>query len=81
MHPQGFRDWICIYTADTIGIMPNQPATPNRALRIDDETWAELGDAAKAAGADRSAVLRDLARWWLRIPGARMPPRPERPAS
>jgi hypothetical protein len=49
----------------------------DRAVRIDDETWAALGDAADAAGTDRSAVLRELARWWLRHPGARMPPRPE----
>jgi hypothetical protein len=48
-------------------------------VRIDDETWEELGAAAAAAGTDRSAVLRDLARWWLRRPGARMPPRPEKP--
>lgn len=59
--------------------MPNQPATPGRAVRIDDETWAALGAAADAAGTDRSAVLRQLAQWWLRFPGARMPARPERP--
>ena len=56
--------------------MPNQPATPNRAVRIDDETWADLGTAAEAAGTDRSAILRQLAQWWLRRPGVRMPPRP-----
>jgi len=56
--------------------MPNKPATPNRAVRIDDETWHALGDAAAAAGADRSAILRQLAQWWLRRPGAKMPPRP-----
>ncbi len=60
--------------------MPNQPATPNRAVRIDDETWADLGAAAEAAGTDRSTVLRELAQWWLRRPGAKMPPRPDRPA-
>lgn len=56
--------------------MPNQPATPNRAVRIDNETWEALGAAAQAEGTDRSAILRELARWWLRRPGAKMPPRP-----
>ena len=65
-----------MYTAATIKGMPNKPATPHRAVRIDDETWEELGGAAAAAGTDRSAVLRELARWWLRRPGAKMPPRP-----
>jgi hypothetical protein len=56
--------------------MPNQPATPNRAVRIDDETWTELGAAAEAIGEDRSSVLRQLAQWWLRRPGAKLPERP-----
>lgn len=56
--------------------MPNKPATPNRAVRIDDETWTALGEATEAAGTDRSAVLRELARWWLRRPGAKLPARP-----
>jgi hypothetical protein len=58
--------------------MPNQPATPNRAVRIDDETWADLGTAAEESGTDRSAILRQLAQWWLRRPGAKVPDRPER---
>jgi hypothetical protein len=58
--------------------MPNKPATPSRAVRIDDETWGQLGDAAAAADTDRSAILRQLAQWWLRRPGAKLPPRPER---
>jgi hypothetical protein len=56
--------------------MPNQPATPQRAVRVDDETWEQLGDAAVTAGTDRSAILRQLAQWWLRRPGAKMPERP-----
>jgi hypothetical protein len=57
--------------------MPNQPATPQRAVRIDDETWEDLGAAAASAGTDRSAILRQLAHWWLRRPGAKMPQRPK----
>jgi hypothetical protein len=66
-----------ICTSAMIGSMPNKPATPNRAVRIDDETWAALGTAAEAAGTDRSAILRGLAQWWLRAPGARVPARPD----
>jgi hypothetical protein len=76
MHPQAGCGWIRIYTRCYDQGMPNQPATPNRAVRIDDETWAELGAAADAAGIDRSTVLRELARWWLRRPGAKLPSRP-----
>jgi hypothetical protein len=57
--------------------VPNKPATPNRAVRIDDETWEQLGDAATTADTDRSAILRQLVQWWLRRPGAKMPPRPK----
>ena len=56
--------------------MPNQPKTPNRIIRVPDTDWAELGEAAAAMGTDRSAVLRQLAAWWMRKPGAKMPPRP-----
>lgn len=34
--------------------------TTLRNVRIDDERWAALGDAAAAEGRDRSAVIRDL---------------------
>jgi hypothetical protein len=60
--------------------MPNKPATPSRAVRIDNETWDELGVAAAAEGTDRSAILRQLAQWWVRRPGAKLPERPQRRA-
>lgn len=34
--------------------------TTLRNVRIDDERWEALGDAAEAEGRDRSAVIRDL---------------------
>lgn len=42
------------------------------------DEWDELLLAAEAEGMDRSTLLRDLSRWWLRKPGAKMPPRPGR---
>lgn len=46
--------------------MPNAPKTPNRVIRLDDATWAELGQLAGQLGTDRSAVIRQLVRGWVR---------------
>jgi predicted transcriptional regulator len=57
--------------------VPNVPKTPHRQVRIDDDTWDELGDVARARGTDRSALIRDLIAWFLRRPNARPPKRAE----
>ncbi|MEV4389103.1 hypothetical protein AB0J68_25890 [Micromonospora sp. NPDC049580] len=44
---------------------------------MDEDLWAKLGEAAAAAGSDRSAILRELTRWYVGEPGAQLP----RPAS
>lgn len=54
--------------------MPNAPKTKHRSVRIDDPDWADL--ATQAPGGDRSAVIKDLVRWYLRRPGASLPERP-----
>lgn len=47
-------------------VSPNQPKTPVRTLRADDETWAKVTHAARAETAKRgervtaSDVIRDL---------------------
>lgn len=56
--------------------MPNAPKTKHRSVRIDDDDWKDL--AAQAPGGDRSAVIKDLVRWYLKRPDADLP---ERPAS
>lgn len=49
--------------------------TPNRVIRLGDE-WDEL---AKAAGKHkRASVIKQLVRWYLRYPGAKLPERPPR---
>ena len=45
---------------------------PNATLRLDPELWRTFG----AAATDRSAVLREFIRWYVREPGAKMPRRP-----
>lgn len=54
--------------------------SPNRAFRLDDlDLWTRFGAAAAEAGSDRSAVLREFIRWYVRDLGARMPQRPGAP--
>jgi hypothetical protein len=56
---------------------PNQPKTPPRQIRIGD-TWYDFDAAAKAMGTERAAVIRELIDWYIREPGAKLPPRPDR---
>ena len=58
--------------------MPNQPREGNdaRRFRMDLGEWEEFGSDAAFMGTDRSELLRELIRWWMRKPGAKMPPRP-----
>lgn len=53
--------------------------TPTRPIRIDLALWNEAGEATKAERTDRSAIIREFIRWYLRKPGAKLPQRP--PAS
>lgn len=50
--------------------------TPLRSIRMEDELWRALEDAATANGTDRSSLVRQLVRWYLTVPGAQLPPRP-----
>lgn len=65
------------WTDETMTRMPNAPRTPNRAIRISDDDWADLGKAAQAVGSDRTKVVVQLIRWYLRRPGVKMPTRPD----
>lgn len=56
---------------------PNVPKTPPRQIRIGD-TWYDFDAAAKAMGTERAAVIRELIDWYIREPGAKLPPRPDR---
>ncbi len=61
--------------------MPNAPKTPLRAMRIPDDEWSALGDTVKGTPADRTGLVREFIRWYLRRPGVTMPKRPDPPPS
>ena len=60
--------------------MPHQvnPGVITGRVKFDRAEWDEFGSDAEFMGTDRSAVLRQLAAWWMRKPGAKLPPRPPR---
>lgn len=49
-----------------------------RGVRLEQDLWDRLGPAGQANGLDRSGIIRQLVRWYLRVPGAKLPQRPER---
>lgn len=48
-----------------------------KTIRIEQTVWDELGKAGENVGMDRSALIRQLVRWYVGIPGAQLPPRPD----
>ncbi len=48
--------------------------TPTRPIRIEPALWERFGDLAQP---DRSTVLREFIRWYVREPGGRIPKRPK----
>ena len=46
------------YTPASVRRVPNQPRTPNRAIRIDDDLWRDYGEACAAEETTRSDDLR-----------------------
>ncbi len=46
------------YARGTIRRVPNQPKTPNRVIRVDDDLWRDYTAACEAEGVTRSDDLR-----------------------
>jgi hypothetical protein len=54
---------------------PDRHKVPLVGLRnIDPELWEAFGDVAKP---DRSAILKEFIRWYIRERGAKLPRRPD----
>lgn len=47
--------------------------TPRQTVRVDKALWDKFG---ATAGRERSEVVRQLIRWYVREPGAKLPQRP-----
>jgi hypothetical protein len=58
--------------------MPPEPESyrPHTSFRVEADLWARFGE---AAGNRRASLLREFIRWWLRMPGAKLPVRPGKP--
>lgn len=57
--------------------MPTR-GTQHRSVRVSDDDWDDMDEAAKSVGTDRGSLIKQFIRWYLRRPGARLPVRPER---
>ncbi len=65
-----------VYTRDTIGDV-KETHTKHRPIRVEDELWAAFG---RLVGVrNRTAVIRDFIRWYVRERGAKLPRRPGLP--
>ncbi|MEO6088419.1 MAG: hypothetical protein ABIQ18_35430 [Umezawaea sp.] len=52
--------------------------TARQTIRVDEVLWEQFGERAASVDNDRSALLRDFMRWFVREQGAKMPQRPPR---
>jgi hypothetical protein len=60
--------------------MVNQHREKLRGVRgVDDQLWADFGDASARADSDRSAELRRFMEWYVRRDGVDYPRRPAAP--
>lgn len=49
---------------------------PLHAFRLPEEIWERFGQAAAAMGTERGTAIREFIAWYVREPGAELPPRP-----
>jgi hypothetical protein len=73
MSPVAVQPVSCLVVADE----SEWKVTKHRSIRLEDGLWGPLEPAARASGYDRSGVIRQFVRWYLRIPGAKLPQRPD----
>lgn len=57
---------------------PATGKTPVRNLRVVSEVWEPALDAAREQGRTLTDVIIQFLRWYLRMPGAKLPERPPR---
>jgi hypothetical protein len=57
---------------------PATGKTPVRNLRVVNEVWQPALEAAREQGGTITDVITQFLRWYLRMPGAKLPERPPR---
>lgn len=62
-----------VYTPDRIPRMPNQPKTPVRGLRVDDDLWHAAQEKAKAEGRTMTDVLVAYLKRYVATPTRKKP--------
>ena len=65
-----FRKYAC--DTERMG-RPATGQTPIRNLRVPDDEWVPFR---AVGGSNMSALIRQFIRWYLRLPGAKLPERP-----
>lgn len=62
---------------DTVAAMTGKSGrgTARQTVRVNETLWQQFGEVAEAAGTDRSTLVREFIRWYVREPGARQPQR------
>jgi hypothetical protein len=65
-----------VRTPARLSRVPNKPKSQHRSVRFSDDDWADLDAATKDMGTDRGTILKELASWYMRRKGARLPERP-----
>ncbi len=58
-----------------IDVPKSRRTTPPRSYQLDDPPWHLVGLVADVLGMSRAALMRTLALWYIRWPGAKLPPR------
>jgi antitoxin component of RelBE/YafQ-DinJ toxin-antitoxin module len=53
--------------------MPNQPATFNKTVRVEQDLWDRAGQVATAQGLTRAAVVNAFLRWYVGELDAQLP--------
>jgi len=69
----------CKDTCDDLPVpRPATGKTPVRNLRVASEVWQPALEAAREQGNTITDVITQFLRWYLRVPGAKLPERPAR---
>ncbi len=64
---------------DTLAVVTGRSGrgTARQTIRVEEALWNRFGVVATNQDTDRSALLREFIAWYLRVPGTKLPKRPD----